>query len=227
MPITPNAIDLTTLAKVKNWIQIPTANTTDDQTLQDAITSFSAYVLRITGRGPADGSIPAASPFVAPVAYDEFYDGSGTERQQVRNWPIISVASVSVDGIAIPQSTAINVSGYVVDGDAKFISIRGGFSANVATFQNYRFQTRGSGGRGGFCNGIQNVEIVYTAGFAATPFDLEFVARKVVSLNYKRKDWIGQRSQQMANGAGSTFYNDWEMDRQDERTISFYARRVA
>ena len=226
MPPTTNAIDLTTLANVKSWVQLGVAG--DDQIIQDAITAFSAYVLRVTGRGPADGSIPAASPLNSVVAYDEFYDGSGTERQQVRNWPIVSVSSVNINGQVIQQSTSINTWGWVVDGDAKFISLRGGFAPNVATFQNYRFQGNRYGSRGpGFCVGNQNVEIVYSAGFAATPLDLEMVARKVVSLNYKRRTWIGQRSQQMANGAGTVSYNDWEMDNQDRQAILFYKRRVA
>lgn len=201
-----------------------------DQAIQDCITAFSAYVLRFTGRGPADGSIPAQSPFVAPVSYDEFYDGSGTLRQNIRNWPIQSVASVSVNGASIPQSTSINVWGFVIDSDASFISIRGGYSPTVATFQNYRYQ----GGRGGFgfqgpgfTPGIQNVEIVYTAGFNGTPEDLELAARKIVALNYKRTGWIGQKSQAMAQGAGTVTYGTWEMDDQDRATLRYYKRRVA
>jgi hypothetical protein len=224
-----NPIDLTTVANVKSWAQVG-ASTSDDQTIQDAITAFSSYVLHLTGRGPADGSIPAASPFVTPVNYDEFYDGSGTLRQPIRNWPIVSVSSVNVNGSVIPQSTSLNVWGFVVDQDKRFISIRGGYSATVATFQNYPYQ----GGRGnfraqgpGFCNGVQNVEIVYSAGFAAVPFDLEMAARRSVALNYKKRNWIGLRSQAMAAGAGTVSYATWEMEPQDERTIHYYDRRVA
>ena len=128
-------------------------------------------------------------------------------RQPIRNWPITSVSSVTVNGQAMPQSTSIQVWGWVVDGDGKFISLRGGYAPGVATFQNYQYQGGrygyGAGVQGpGFCAGIQNVEIIYTAGFASVPFDLEMMARKVVSLNYKRARWIGQRMQAMAQGAG-------------------------
>ena len=122
MSITPNAIDLTTIANVKAWII--TTNTSDDQIIEDAITAFSLYVLRRTARGPLDGSVPAESPFVQPVSYDDFYDGSGTLRQPIRNWPIQSVAAVNVGGVAVPQSTSPQVQGWVVDGDKKFISMR-------------------------------------------------------------------------------------------------------
>ena len=227
-----NPIDLTTLNAVKTWVGISLTSTVDDGTIQDVITSFSAYVLRITGRGNPNGTIPANSPFVYPVAYDDFYDGSGTMRQPVRNWPVVSVASVTVDGQVLPQSTSINVWGWVVDGDGQNISLRGGFNPTVATFQNYRYQGGrygyGAGVQGpGFCAGIQNVEIQYTAGFFGVPYDLEMAARKTVSLNYKRRGWIGQRSQAMAAGAGTVSYDTWEMDPQSERDVKYYMRRVA
>ncbi len=219
------SIDLTTLSAVKSWVQIAQTVTSDDQIIQDCITAFSAYVLKLTGRGPTDGSIPASSPFVAPVSYDEFYDGSGTLRQPIRNWPITAVTSVNVNGAAIPASTSIKTWGFVVDQDKKFISVRGGYSPNVATFQNYRYQS-GRGGFGaqgpGFSSGVQNVEVVYTAGFNGVPFDLEMAARKTVALNYKRKSWIGQKSQAMAAGAGTLSYDDFEMSTQDQRTIQYY-----
>lgn len=225
-----NPIDLTTLASVKSWAGIN--GTADDQTISDAISAFSAYVLHVTGRGPADGSIPTQSPFVTPVSYDEFYDGSGTMRQQIRNWPIVSVTSVTIDGQTIPQSTSINVWGWVVDQDKAFISLRGGFSPTVATFQNYRYQGGrygyGAGVQGpGFSAGIQNVEVVYSGGFAAVPLDLEMAARKTVALNYKRRGWIGQRSQAMAAGAGTVSYGTWEMDADARNTLLYYQRRTA
>jgi hypothetical protein len=220
-----NPIDLTTLAAVKTWLGI--SGNTDDSVIADVITSFSAYVLRMTGRGPADGTIPATSPFNTPVAYDEFYDGSGSMRQPVRNWPIVSVTKVNVNGQDIPASTNINVWGYVIDGDASFISLRGGYNPAVATFQNYRYQRDPYFSGPGFTAGTQNVEIAYSAGFAAVPFDLEMAARRTVSLTIKRKGWIGQRSQAMAAGAGTVTYDAWEMDPQSEKTLMYYRRRVA
>lgn len=210
-------IDLTVLSAVKAWLGVGAATTSEDAIIQDCITAFSAYVLRATGRGPAGGEIPATSPFVTPVAYTEVYDGSGSERQPIRNWPITSVTSVTVNGIAIVQSSAFNVPGWVIDGDKKFISIRAGSGASY----------RGGGYSCGFANGVQNVEISYTAGFSGVPPDLEMMARKVVALNYKRKGWIGQTSQAMAAGAGTVSYGQWEMDAQDMNVLDFYKRRVA
>jgi hypothetical protein len=203
------------------------AATIDDEQIQACITAFSSWVLKFTGRGPMDGSEPAQSPFVQPVAYDDFYDGSGTQRQPIRNWPIQSVEAVIIEGVTIPQSTSMNVPGWVVDGDKKFISLRGGYSATVATFENYRYQ-RGTGSyRGGFSSGVQNVEIQYTAGFNGVPDDLEIVARKTAALNYKRRGWIGQKSQAMAAGAGTISFGQWTWeDDKDRDTIEYYKRRV-
>ncbi len=219
------SIDLTTLTNVANWIApyTPGQSVINDQDIQDAITAFSAYVLRLTGRGPADGSYPTQSPFVGPVSYSETYDGSGTQRQPIRNWPIVSVASVTVNGQTIPQSVNLNTAGWVVDGDAQFISLRGGFNPTAATFQNYPYQ-RNYGYAGGFCAGIQNVEVAYTAGFATVPMDLEMAARKTVALNYKRRSWIGQRTQALAQGAGTVTFGTWEMDTDAQRTIAAYRR---
>lgn len=225
----PNAIDLTTVANVKTWaVQGPQGQsvtiTDQDQTIQDAITAFSALVLRATGRGPQNGTVPATSPFVIPVTYDDVYDGSGTMRQPVRNWPITQGNFLKINGQTIPQSVNVNTWGWVVDADAKFVSLRGGYNASVATFQNYRYQG-GWGGPNwgpGFQSGIQNIEWNYNAGFTGVPFDLEMCARKVVSLNYKRRSWIGQVSQAMSNGAGTVTFGSQEMDRDCLRVFQFY-----
>ena len=203
------------------------AASNDDNQIQACITAWSAYVLHKTGRGPMDGSVPTLSPFVQPVAYDEWYDGTGTQRLPIRNWPVRSVDLVQVNGATIPQSTNINTSGWVVDGDGAFISIRGGFSPFVATFQNYGYQGLGRfGARGGFTEGIQNVNIQYTAGFFGVPDDLEIVARKTVALNYVRRGWIGQKSQALAQGGGTVSFGTWEMDADAENTIKYYRRHT-
>lgn len=225
--MTANAIDLTTVAAVKSWIGISGSNTSEDSTIQDAITAFSAQVLHMTGRGPMNGGYPTASPFVTPQSYSEVYDGSGSLRQPIRNWPITAVSSLSINGVTVPQSTSVNVYGWVIDGDGKFVSIRSGYSTSVAGLGNYRFAGNAYPSGAGFCSGVQNVLISYTAGFSAVPFDLEMAARKTVGLYYKRRGWIGQRSQNMAAGAGSIFFDTSEMEPDVVTTIMYYKRRAA
>lgn len=199
----------------------------DDQTIQDCITAFSAYVLKQTGRGPSDGSIPTASPFVAPVAYNEWYDGSGSIRQFVRQWPIQSVSVLAIGPLSIPLSTAWNVPGFVIDEGKKSLSLRGGGGGYVGGILRVGFWNTTYNGCGyRFWEGPQNVNVQYTAGFSGVPEDLELMARKVVSLNYKRRGWIGQKSLSMANGAGTTTYGTWEMEAADVNTMQYYRRNA-
>lgn len=217
-----NAIDLTVISNVKTWAGVLTNG--DDQVIQDAITAFSLYVLHLTGRGNADGSVPTASPFNSVVSYDEFYDGNGNDSLILNNWPIASVALVTDSGVTISASGSTTSPGYVIDQSKKFLVLRGGGTSGYGWGRGYRGSLYACRG---WTLGTQNIEVQYTAGFAATPFDLEMTARKVVSLNYKRRQRIDQKSQAMAQGAGTVSFYDWEMDGSDKRTIDFYSSRVA
>jgi hypothetical protein len=219
-----NAIDLTTLAAVKAWAGVTTSG--DDQVIQDAITAFSLYAMHVTGRGSADGSVPTSSPFATPVSYDEFYDGNGNESLYLRNWPITAVTAVIDTGYTIPQSTSTVNPGWYIDQSHKYIGLR--YGGTLYSQRGYGGAGRRTGyGRVGFSLGQQNVEVQYTAGFSAVPFDLEMTARKVVALNYKRRQRIDQKSQAMAQGAGTVSFYDWEMDSADARTMNYYQARVA
>jgi hypothetical protein len=224
-----NAIDLTTLAAVKGWLsgtgQTPPANAQEDPIIQDAITAFSAWVLKQTGRGPADGSIPAASPFVTPQTYDEFYDGNGNDRLPLYNWPIVSVSSVKIWDVVIPQATGTQTPGWTIDQTKKFLVLRGAPLALSRGF--YTGGYRAGWNAAGWSLGTQNVEVGYSAGFAAIPFDLEFMCRKVCGAMYKRKSFIGQKQQAMAQGAGTVTWVDWFLDDQDVKTMQFYQARAA
>lgn len=220
-----NPIDLTVVANIQTWLGNQNAFTgAEAQTVQDAITAFSLYVLHLTGRGNADGSVPTASPFATSVSYDEFYDGNGNDTLPLRNWPITAVSSVIDTGVTIQASTSTTSPGYVVDQSKKFLVLRGGGNG-----YGYGRNYRGALSRScrGWSLGTQNIEVQYTAGFSAVPFDLEMCARKVVALNYRKRSWIGQKAQAMAAGAGTISYGTWEMDDQDRRVIEYYQARVA
>lgn len=220
-------LDLTTVANVKLYFQAGVTNptNTDDASIQDQITAFSLAVHRMTSRANMDGSIPAASPFVKPQTYTENYDGTGNDRLFLRNWPINSVTSVTMDGYAVPQSTAFNVPGWLIDGAGKSLRIIGGYSPpGVVTFSTLD-RLRGYSGTGrmpGFNMGIQNITVVYVAGFNGVPPDLELAVRKTVALYYIRKSRIGLKSQIMPQ-VGSTIYEDWEIEPDSRRTFLYYA----
>jgi hypothetical protein len=156
------AIDLTTVPLVREWIPSPTGTPSTQivaqQTsiLQAAITAASLDFMRRTGYGAADGTLPSQSPFVQAVDYSETYDGNGNDRKFLRSRPIISVQSLTVDGMTIPSSPGYPNPGYRIDGDGKSIVLIGSSGGYLGRTCGYRF-TRGR----------QNVAITYTAGFAA------------------------------------------------------------
>lgn len=299
-----NPIDLTTVAAVKSWIGITT--TSDDDNIQRCITSASLAWLRRCGRGPISGSVPTESPFNQVVSYQEVYDGPGGNRLFLRNWPIQSVSSLTVDGLAQQASSGPTVQGYVIDASRKSISSRGA----TGFLPGYGVGFGALGGQGGrrpaaFPEVLQSVAISYMAGFPVvsiedelrgipatpgpytittqerwladlgvqffiggtpltkvlvspaageyylqgpgvylfaaadqakqvqisyqapgTPWDVEERARMMVALNYKRRQWIDQSSQAMANGAGTTSFRDWELSPDILATMELY-RRVA
>jgi hypothetical protein len=274
-----NAIDLTTVARVKGWLQsngqlpvwssgtveivgnqildaaghtqqvysvtgnaqtggtIPTFNdaggkTTDnnvtwqdqgfavDQMIQDCITAAGLYWLWRTGRLPNNGDVPTASPFVSPQVFTENYNGNGSAQMFLRQRPIQSVASLTINGNSIPQSTSLNMQGWRIADDGKSLYlISGGGGANNF----FNTVTWGAWGCGlTFTKGIQNIQITYTAGYSQVPFDVELECRKMVALNWKKSNWIGQKSQAMAQGAGTIAYGDWDIDPITEKVMAAY-----
>ena len=159
------AIDLTSVALVREWMpSTPPTQTTQlnlqTSILQAAITAVSLDFLRRTGRGPQSGQVPTQSPLVQPVQFSEVYDGSGTNRMFLRNAPIVSVSSLTIFGQTIQQS--VNGSpGWVIDGSGKSVSL-----VNSCSFGRAFVPAFGASVLGVFPRGSQNVAITYTAGFS-------------------------------------------------------------
>lgn len=171
----PSPIDLCTLQQVRSWMPgVPAPdNTSTDTVIQAAITAASLDMLRRTGRGPRDWQVPATSPYNQPVTYTETYDGTGTPRMFLRNWPIISVSSLTVFGCNVQASTSQASPGYVIDGTAKSISLISPFSGPGNWSGSYygtgRWPAFGLGILARFPVGVQNITITYTAGFNSLP----------------------------------------------------------
>ena len=106
--------DLTTLAKVKEWLNITTS--TDDALLTRLVSAASDYIQTLLNRT------------IAVTAYSDILDGTGSARLMVANYPVVTVSSVKVDGLPIPASTGVGVPGYVFNGTA--ISMRGSYRFN-------------------------------------------------------------------------------------------------
>jgi len=224
----PTLIDLCTVGQVKSWLSAngaPTLNAGDDNNIQSAITSWGAEFLRRTGNENSDGSIPPVSPFVAPVAYNETYDGTGTTEQFLRHFPCVSVQQAMINGVVIPGSTGYGALGWLIaPGGRSLILVPGGaYGANAPIVSAFYFCWDFTWTKGGQLNRM-NVNIQYTAGYAATPADVTLLAIETVALTYRRRDYIDQASQSMAQGAGTTRYRDWELPPHSLKVIRGYAR---
>lgn len=83
--------DLVQLATVKNWLGV--ASSADDALLSALITQISRAIYNYMNRS-----------FVLPANVTEAYDGSGRESLILRNWPVVAISAVVVDGNSIPPA---------------------------------------------------------------------------------------------------------------------------
>ena len=184
---------------------MPATSAGSDLLLQRLITRAGMFWLTETGLGPDDGSNPTVSPLVELVSYDEWLDGSGTVRQFVRHPPINTVGLVAINGSTIRASASFTASGYVIDSTKKSISLR--------CF-------------GRFSNGTQNVNVQYQGGYNGTPYDVVQACTEMVSETFRKRNWIGQKSQALAAGGGTVTYVDWAISPYVRGVLSNYTRKA-
>jgi hypothetical protein len=137
--------DLARLADLKRWLDV--AGSDDDEILGRLITQTSRATLSAINR-----------PSILPATYVEFHDGGVDESILLRQWPVNEVLSCSVNALPIPPATplvpgASGQGGYVFD--VPDIAPPGSMQ---------RLSLRGSG----FSSGVQNVQVVYKAGYQRT-----------------------------------------------------------
>lgn len=197
-------LDLVTLEQAKEWL--PTNQSVEsDNNIQACISAVSIHWLWKTGQGNPDGSIPAKSPFTQVVDYTGWYDGNGGTRMFVRNVPIVSVSSLTIDGTAPQQSLGAMMSGWVIDSNGKSIALRGSWRFN---------------------EGVQNIYLVHRAGFASVPEDIQLAALQIIALNYKKRNWVGQQQVIQPEVFGTVMYRDWDIPPEAQKVIWAYARKA-
>jgi hypothetical protein len=146
--------DLTTLANLKTYLNIPATQTTQHQQLQGMISRVSSQIRAFLGRGS-----------LLSQSYTKLFDGTGTSRLMLPDWPVTGVAAVQVGARAYQQ--APNPGPLV------------GQSPNPPFDGRYRFRSWDGNPPGGptaiellapdrFPHGHDNVLITYTAGYLAS-----------------------------------------------------------
>lgn len=161
--------NLANLQDVRDWLGIQNDQTTDDAILDRMIARASEMILSGIGR-----------PAILSQAYTEVRDGLGMTRMMLRNWPLRSVTSVTIDGVAIPAQTSVPLgAGYMFQAWNGIAPGRAGFIDLIG----YAFN-----------RGRSNIQVVYTAGYDAVPAAIESACIELVALRYKERSRIGQTS---------------------------------
>jgi len=149
---------LTTLANVEGWLNIQPGNTATDALLTRLITAASQWIENYLARTIGVGS------------YSRNFNGYGNHTLVLPQYPVISVASLSIDGQAIPVAANAQQNGYMFDDRAVYVF-------------GYRF-TRG----------FQNISCGWQAGYAAVPGDVEQACIHLVAARFRERDRIGEQS---------------------------------
>lgn len=135
---------------------IPVTTTGDDALLTTLVTQVSTFIQSWLNRT------------IASQAYSEVRNGQGMQAMTLLNYPVTAIASLTVDGIVIPArpplgpGTYSGLGGYTFDTRMLYLS---------GCYQ--------------FTRGFQNVAVSYTAGYAATPADVQQAANMTVADWYK------------------------------------------
>lgn len=131
-------MNLCTLAQVKAYLGIASSETSQDAVLNALIEAYTARVSRY-----CDRNFDSAN-------YAEIRNGYGADRMVLRQWPVTAISSVNVGSSAIPAGANLGArAGYrntdLTYGDGRSLVLSG-----------YTFD-----------KGLGNVQINYTAGYAA------------------------------------------------------------
>jgi uncharacterized phiE125 gp8 family phage protein len=100
--------------------------------------------------------------------YTEYYDGNGSAKLLLRNYPVVSLTSLHVDTLRAFGSVS-----EIVIADNVLLENNAGI---------IRLWNQG----GVFLRGRANVKVVYVAGYATMPYDLVDAAILIASHSYKR-----------------------------------------
>lgn len=159
--------DLADPEKLKRLLKLTSA--ADDDVLAILITQASDYICSELSRS------------ILRATYTERYDGRDNVSLFLRQFPIVSIASVLVDGVAVAASSGSAVSGWYQSGDRE-ISLRGSV----------------------FSRGYGNVVVTYDAGFVTVPVRFETACLSTCRRWYHELGRVGQISK-VVQGENVTF----------------------
>lgn len=129
--------DLISMAQLKAHLGVQSSS--DDLLLAGLISQISRAICSYVNR-----------PFIWPRNVVDTYDGNGRTALQLRNWPVVSIASVSIDGQPVAQAQNLAGIGWTLE--AGDLEPPGAIQRIILRGQS-------------FSRGWQNVSIAYRAGY--------------------------------------------------------------
>lgn len=156
---------LITLSELKTFLSI--SGTDQDTILQIYVDSANAFIINYLNRD------------IEETAYtDEVYDGPGTPALVLRQYPLISVEEVLVNGEAETESTDVtDTEGYYIK------------SYDNGILYNRAFWDRGRG----------IIQVSYTAGYTTIPGDLKHASLAVAGYFRNMGNKTGVRSESLGS----------------------------
>lgn len=172
---------LITLSKLKNTLGI--SDTTQDTELQDIIDSVSDMIESIAGRK------------LDSTAYtDDKYIGTNTTYLHTRQYPIISIEKIEVDGSEITDFELLeedkNTGGIYRENTWKRISFENPINNTL---------------NGSPLRTLKNISVSYTAGYASIPLGLQRVTLQECVRVYKGEDVKGNVSSWRLGNASESY----------------------
>lgn len=181
-----SVVALATVEQVKQYLSI--SNTVDDALFERLVDSASAFVQSWLSRT------------FGIETYTDVFDGTGRQVYIFRNYPALSVASLTIDGQPIPASGGAFEAGYRADA-ARLVLI--GHT---------------------FASGLMNCSVTYSAGYEAVPDDINQATIEIIAHRYREKDRIGLTSKGLAGE--TTAFSQRDMPQSARATLNLYRKVV-
>lgn len=195
-------MDLTTLESVKQYLGVPASSNADDDFLQALITRASAFAEKYCDREFGQASYT-----------DEEHDGRDTDSIWTRHYPIVSVASVKIDGTILPSSDYVVYRG------------EGRIRKKSGVFSGARIDALGAIGEIAV-PGMRNVKVSYVAGYNPIPFDLEQAVIELVKRKYLHRQKGDENIVSRAlPGGESVAYSIADLLPETKAVLDLYRRR--
>lgn len=209
--------DLTTLDNVKTYLGILPGDTDSDAILSLLIGERSQWFKTKTRRG-----------LTLQTGIVEYRNGDGSRAMPLREYPVVSVAEVWIDGTVVdplptPVAGEVADPGWVVQDDRVcLVDYTGGYEPLAGDYGPYYVGTAGP--RLLFNKGFKNVRFTYTAGYATIPDDVSAAVTKMVVMDFGERQRVGVKSRS-TDGAAVSY--DREPPESVKETIAAYTSWVS